>query len=89
MLTETIALPTLQVGTVIMMGSDTQHTDNIFYGNMDALEPGTEGLFHHVSFGRLEIASLPPMESTLATGQTDFRTVLYNFLFFSSCKYIF
>ena len=22
-----------------MMGSDTQHTDNIFYGNMDALEP--------------------------------------------------
>ena len=52
---------------------------------MDALEPGTEGLFHHVSFGQLEIDSLPPMESTPAIGQTDFRTVLdttyvwYNF----------
>ena len=24
----------------------------LFYGNMDALEPGTEALFHHVSFGQ-------------------------------------
>ena len=65
------------------MGSDTQHTDNIFDGNMDplGLEPGTEALFHHVSFGQLEIASFPPMESTPAIGQTDFRTVLYNFSF--------
>ena len=63
------------------MGSDTQHTDNIFCSNMDALEPGTEALFHHVSFGQLEINFLPPMESTPAIGQTDFRTVLYNFSF--------
>ena len=46
------------------------------YGNMDALEPGTERLFHHASFGQLEIDSLPPMESTPAIGQTDFRTLL-------------
>ena len=49
---------------------------------MDALEPGTEALFHHVSFGQLEINFLPPMESTPAIGQTDFRTVLYNFSFY-------
>ena len=48
------------------MGSDTQHTDNIFYSNMDALEPGTEALL----FGQLEINFLPPMESTPAIGQT-------------------
>ena len=63
------------------MSLDMQHTDNIFYSNMDALEPGTEALFHHVLFGQLEIASLPPMESTPAIGQTDFRTVLCNFSF--------
>ena len=66
---------------LIMMGSDTQHTDNIFYGNTDALEPGTKALFHHVSFGQFEIASLPPLESTPDICQTDFRTVLYNFSF--------
>ena len=43
---------------------------------------------HHVSFGQLEINFLPPMESTPAIGQTEFRTVLLQ-LFFSSCKYIF